>query len=101
MGYGNGGTTLTFVDGAQCTPIHNSRDQVDPAAIRVWHPSEAQYRIVSSSRVESDQDEPSEVTIDLCPMPHSAPVPAKCSSKQSCSFTAVQVPLPRARLRGK
>ena len=49
----------------------------------------------------ADQDEPSEVTVDLRPMPHSLPVPAERASKQCRDFTPVQVSLPRSRLRGK
>ena len=41
------------------------------------------------------------MTIDLRPMPHPMPVPAKRPSKQSRNFVAIQVTLPRARLRGK
>jgi hypothetical protein len=56
---------------------------------------------MSSASVESDQDEASQMTIDLHPMPHPVPVPTERTGKESCSLTAIQVPFPRSWLRRK
>jgi hypothetical protein len=99
--YRNGGPTLTFINSARCTPVHDPRCQVDPAAVGIWHPAKPQYRVVTRSRVESNEDEARQVPIDLRPMPRSVPVPAERASQQRRNFTAVQVPLPGSWLGRK